>query len=318
MRVLVIGGTGHIGSYLVPQLVGAGHEVTCVSRRRRDPYHPDPAWLTVRHITLDRGVEEARGRFGASIAQLASEAAIDLTCYSIESATQLAEALKGRIGHFLHCGTIWVHGVNVEVPATEAQPRQPFGEYGCRKAAIERYLLDQARRGDLPATVLHPGHLVGRGWAPINPVGNFNSQVFADLAGGRRVCLPNFGMETLHHVHADDVAQGFVKAIAHRDRAIGESFHVVSPAAVTMRGYAEQVARWFGSEPRLDFLPFDEWRVPWSERDAAVTLDHLRHSSNCSIEKARTQLGYAPRYSSLDAIKDAMGNGAMGQWAMGQ
>ena len=71
----------------------------------------------------------------ASIAQLAAEAAIDLTCYSIESATQLAEALKGRIGHFLHCGTIWVHGVNVEVPATEAQPRQPFGEYGCRKAA---------------------------------------------------------------------------------------------------------------------------------------------------------------------------------------
>ena len=28
MRVLVIGGTGHIGSYLVPRLLLAGHEVT--------------------------------------------------------------------------------------------------------------------------------------------------------------------------------------------------------------------------------------------------------------------------------------------------
>lgn len=316
MRVLVIGGTGHIGSYLVPQLVEAGHEVTCVSTRRRDPYHPDPAWSKVRHAVIDRGVEEARGGFGASIAQLSSEAAIDLTCYTIESATQMAEALKGRIGHFLHCGTIWVHGVNVEVPATEAQPRRPFGEYGCRKAAIERYLLDQARRGDLPATVLHPGHLVGRGWTPINPVGNFNAQVFADLAAGREVCVPNSGMETLHHVHAGDVAQGFVKAIAHRDRAIAEAFHVVSPAAVTMRGYAEQVARWFGAEPRLRFLPFDAWRMTSSERDAAVTLDHLLHSSNCSIEKARAQLGYAPCYGSLEAVREAIG--ALGNEAMRQ
>ena len=32
MRVAVIGGTGHIGSYLTPMLVEAGHSVTCVSR----------------------------------------------------------------------------------------------------------------------------------------------------------------------------------------------------------------------------------------------------------------------------------------------
>ena len=30
MRVLVIGGTGHIGTYLSPQLVEAGHTVVCV------------------------------------------------------------------------------------------------------------------------------------------------------------------------------------------------------------------------------------------------------------------------------------------------
>ena len=35
---------------------------------------------------------------------------IDLTCYTPESTVHLVESLRGRVGHFLHCGTIWVHG----------------------------------------------------------------------------------------------------------------------------------------------------------------------------------------------------------------
>ncbi|MBO0725897.1 MAG: hypothetical protein J2P52_09880 [Blastocatellia bacterium] len=38
MKVVVIGGTGHIGSYLCPQLVEAGCGVVCVSRGLRSPY----------------------------------------------------------------------------------------------------------------------------------------------------------------------------------------------------------------------------------------------------------------------------------------
>ncbi|HIQ05374.1 MAG TPA: NAD(P)-dependent oxidoreductase [Anaerolineae bacterium] len=32
MRVVIIGGTGHVGTYLVPRLVEAGHEVISLSR----------------------------------------------------------------------------------------------------------------------------------------------------------------------------------------------------------------------------------------------------------------------------------------------
>jgi nucleoside-diphosphate-sugar epimerase len=38
-RVVVIGATGHIGSYLVPRLVRGGHEVMAMSRGTRGPYH---------------------------------------------------------------------------------------------------------------------------------------------------------------------------------------------------------------------------------------------------------------------------------------
>lgn len=53
-RVVVIGTTGHIGSYLVPRLVAGGHEVIAMSRGVRGPYLPNPRWDSVTMITVDR------------------------------------------------------------------------------------------------------------------------------------------------------------------------------------------------------------------------------------------------------------------------
>ncbi len=306
MRIIVIGGTGHIGTFLTPRLVEAGFDVVNVSRSLRHPYQAHGAWRKVRQVSFDRETEEAAGTFGKRIRELHPDAVIDLTCYRIESARMLVEALRDNVGHFLHCGTIWVHGPAVEVPTTELAPRRPISDYGLRKAEIEAYLLDESRRGGFPATILHPGHLVGPGWNPLNPAGNFNPQVFADLASGREIALPNLGRETLHHVHADDVAQAFVQSLANRSVAIGESFHVVSPAALTLQGYAESVAEWFGQEARIRFLPWEEWRKTVTEKDAQTTWDHIARSPNCSIEKARRLLDYRPRYRSLEAIRESV------------
>jgi nucleoside-diphosphate-sugar epimerase len=306
MRVAVIGGTGHIGSYLTPRLQEAGHTVLCVCRGLKAPYRPHPVWNSIEYSHLDRDAEEAAGHFGEKIAALDPQAVVDLTCYRQESALQLVEALQDRIDHFLHCGTIWVHGHSVEVPTTEAAPRAPFGDYGIRKHTIEQFLLERSRSAGFPVTILHPGHLVGPGWNPINPQGNFNPEVFAALARGKELMLPNLGMETVHHVHADDVAQAFVCALSRREAAVGESFHVVSPRAVSLRGYAERMAAWFDQPIVLRFAPWDEWKTKVSERDARVTFDHIAHSPNCSIEKARALLGYAPRYSSLEAVQESV------------
>jgi nucleoside-diphosphate-sugar epimerase len=306
MRVVIIGGTGHIGTYLTPRLVEAGHDVLCVSRGAKSPYRPNPAWKAVRPVTLDRDAEENAGVFGEKIAGLDPEIVIDLTCYRLESAEQLANALQGRIQHFLHCGTIWTHGHSIEVPTTEDAAKYPFGDYGIRKLAIEQFLLSKARREGFPATLLHPGHLVGTGWNPINPQGNFNPNVFSDLAQGKTVRLPNLGMETVHHVHADDVARAFLCAMSHRSVAIGESFHVVSPAALTLRGFAERMSAWYGHTADLAFLPWEQWKDTVEEKDARFTWDHIAHSPNCSIVKARRLLGYAPRYTSLEAVQEAV------------
>ena len=306
MRVVVIGGTGHIGTFLVPRLVSAGHDVIIASRGKREPFVQHPAWKSVTRIEIDRAGEDNARTFGSRIAGLGADAVVDLICFTPDSAEQIVDALKPRKTLLLHCGTMWVHGRPTKQPATEDMPRNPFGDYGIRKAAIEKFLLDATRRGDARAVVLHPGHLVGPGWNPVNPAGHFNFDVFKRIARGEMLLLPNQGEETVHHVHADDVAQAFDLALNHPKEAVGESFHVVSPAPMTLRDYATSMYEHFGKTPRLEFLTWNEWRHTVSEDEAAATWDHIAHSPHGSIAKARHRLGYQPRYSSLEAVIESV------------
>jgi nucleoside-diphosphate-sugar epimerase len=306
MRAVVIGGSGHIGTYLIPRLVEAGYDVINITRGQRQPYLAHAAWKSVRQVVADRESEDMEGTFGRRVLALLPDVVIDLVCFTTESARQLVEPLRGHVDHLLHCGTIWVYGHSTQVPASENQPRFPFGEYGIQKSDIQTYLLDQARRLDFPVTVLQPGHIVGPGYVPLNPQGNFNPKVFETLARGETLTLPNLGLETVHHVHADDVAQIFMKAIASWSTSIGENFHVVSPAALTLRGYAEAVAAWFGQKANLQYLSWDDYCKEVSQQDAEATWDHIAHSPNASIAKAQRLLDYEPRYGSLQAVYESV------------
>ena len=301
MRTVVIGGTGHIGTYLVPRLIRLGHDVTVLSRGERTPYHSDGTWKDVEFVQVDRTAEDAAGTFGRRVADLIPDVVIDLICFTEDSARQLTEAVEGKVQHLLHCGTIWVHGPSMSVPTREDTPRKPFGDYGTQKAAIEAYLLAKARRDGFPVTIVHPGHICGAGWTPVNPAGNFDLGVYEKLAQGADVLLPNLGLETLNPVHADDVAGVFLAAIASRSTAIGESFHAVASDAITLRGYAHAVADWFGQKARLGFLPIGQLQQQMSKQDAAATWDHVEHSPHCSMEKAARLLDFRPRYSAFEA-----------------
>ena len=167
MRIVIIGGTGHVGTFLVPRLVSAGHEVISVSRNQRQPYQPHQAWNTVKQIAIDREAAEQEGRFGLQIQELTPDVVIDMICFTPRSAKQLVNTLHNRVQHLLVCGTIWIHGPSVQVPTTEEQNLKPFGECGIQKQKLTAYLLKEARMNQFPVTVLHPGHIVGPGWNPV-------------------------------------------------------------------------------------------------------------------------------------------------------
>ena len=305
-RIAIIGGSGHVGSYLVPALVERGHQVVNVSRGAAAPYRPHFAWNQIENVTLDRTIEEKSGRFGIKIAELHPDIVIDMISFDLSSAKQLVDALRDKIEHYLFCSSIWVYGRFFAIPSSEADHPNPIDNYGKSKAAIEAWLLRQARLTGFPATCFRPGHIVGEGWAPINPIGNANPDIFSLIARGNELVLPNLGLETVHHVHADDVAQWIIRAIENRSASIGEAFNTVSEQAVNLRGYAEKVYRWFGNEPRLAFKPFDEWILDLEGHDAEASRGHVTRSSCHSIEKSRQRLGYKPRYTSFEAIHESV------------
>jgi len=298
MRVLVIGGTGHIGSYLVPRLVLGGHDVTVVARNAA-PQYTDPrlAWGQVTWIEADRRAEEAAGTWGPRMAALEADVVIDLICFTPAQSDIMVRAFEGRIQHFLHCGTIWAYGAPDRRPYNESDPRRPLTDYGKNKAAIEADLIRRYRETAFPVTIIHPGHICGRKWLPIDPQGTRNGVgVYQKLARGEVVHLPQFGHETLHHVHADDLAQLFESAMIRRQEALGESFSGVAPWALSLVGCCRFVAGLFGREANLAFLPHDQMARVLGDA-WATTQDHLLHSPCASIEKAQRLLGYQPRYT---------------------
>ena len=303
-RLVVIGATGHVGSYLVPRLVRAGHEVVALSRGEREPYVPAPEWRAVERVTADREAEDAAGAFGERIAALAPDAVVDMVCFTPESARQLLDALRPSRPLLLHCGSIWVHGPVARVPVTEDEPRTAYGEYGTGKVAIEALLHREAVAGGVPSVVLHPGHISGP-WPSITPAGNLDLDVWRRLAAGEPLALPGLGLGVLHHVHGDDVAQAFERALT-RPAAIGSSFHVVSEQAMTLRGLAAGVAGWFGREPVLEFVEWAEFERRVGAGHAEATREHVARSIAASIDRAREVLGYRPRFSSLDALHESL------------
>lgn len=306
MRIVVIGGTGHIGTFLVPRLVRAGHEVVSLSRGTRSAYVPSAEWDEVEQIVVDREAEDRAGTFAARVAALNGDAVVDLVCFTLESAMALVEGLRGAAGHLIHCGSIWRYGPSATVPILETTGTPPFGEYGVEKDRIARMLLRETADGGLVTTSLHPGHIVGPGWAPINPLGNLDLDVWRRLASGDVTQVPGLGLEMLHHVHADDLAQAFELAVADREAAAGEDFNVTSAAAVTVRGYLEEAGGWFDRTARLESVTWDRFRDGTTTEHADATWNHLVRSHCASIEKARTVLGYQPAYSSFAAVRESL------------
>ncbi len=299
MKITVIGGKGKVANYLLRLLVREGHEVTAVSRGKTSYYLDAPEFEEVREVKLDRTAPDFNGK----IASLGNDVIVDMICFRADDMLKLIDLVKKDVSHYVACGSLWYHGPSLVVPLREDECRNPEGEYGIQKLAMSDALHRLWAEERFPGTIVHPGHIVAPRHEIINPQGNTSRKVFEALRDGRKVILPNFGLETLHHVHAKDVAGVIDAAIRVGEPAFGEDFHAASSRAVTLRGYAEEVASWYGKEANLVFLPFPEFAAAVSEREAAQTLEHISRSPAASLEKVNRVLGYYP-VSSYEAIRE--------------
>ncbi len=304
---VVIGASGHVGSYAVPQLVRDGYKVIAVSRGLAVPYTGDlPEWAEVEMVTADRKAMETTGTFGSLITSFGPDVVCDTIAYDVRQTRELCEALAGTGVHLIQIGTIWVYDLKYEVPVTEEHPRTAKCEYGSKKTLIELYLAEYAEKQQIRATILQPGHVCGRGWIPVNPQGNRNIQIYSRILSGQEIFLPDNGQATLHHVHSADLSALMSLCLKKPEISQNQVFHSTTVRACTLTGLAEALFRHFGNEPNIRYLPWKELKLLLSEEDAAVTEEHITRSPVCSMEKAEKMLGFVPRYNSLDTILDSL------------
>ena len=237
----------------------------------------------------------------ARVAALGADAVIDMICFT----PSRPSSWWTRCGRPVRCCcTAARSGCTARRAGAGHRGRAAhrYGEYGIGKAAIEELL--RARRSPAAserraAPRAHhraglAGHQPGRQPRPGR---------LARLAAGEPLTLPDLGLGVLHHVHADDVAQAFERALT-RPAAIGSSFHVVAEQAMTLRGLAAGVAAWFGREPVLEY-------VDWKEYERRVGEEHAarrRASTSAARSRpaspgARAVLGCAPLFRTGSAAR---------------
>lgn len=306
-KAVVIGATGHVGTYLVPRLIRMGYAVTAISRGIAQPYTDFPEWKEAERVVLDRLALEKTDGFGCKVAAMHPDVVVDMISLDYHSTIETVEALKDtNISHYLIASSIREFGASFYVPADESMPRDPITPYGIDKVRSISYLHGEYEKNGFPYTGIMPGHITGPGWNCVNPAGNFNPEIFGRIGRGESICLPNLGVEAVHHVHADDVALMIELAIRNREKALDEDFLTVSNNAITLRGSAEHMYRWFGREPNIEYLPWPEWVKTVDEKDMRSTFDHIRHCNIFSWEKAHRILGYTPRYTSMAAVEECV------------
>ena len=167
MRVFVTGGTGHTGSYIIPELIAAGHEVTGLARSDRAATALSALGATVRRGDLEDldGLKEAAADSDGVIhvahrQDLLPTGGIDAVA-AAEVPIMLAygEALAGTGKPLVAAGSIGSPG-NLGRPATEQDPALPGGEEhtGTLRArnAVEIAVVGLAERGVRSSVVRIP------------------------------------------------------------------------------------------------------------------------------------------------------------------
>ena len=158
MHVFVTGGTGHAGSYIIPELIAAGHEVTGLARSDTAAAALSALGAKVRLGNLEDldGLKEAAAASDGVIhvahrQDLLPSGGIDAVA-AAELPIMLAygDALAGTGKPLVAAGSVGSAG-NLGRPATEEDPALPSGDehHGTLRVrnVVERAVIDLAERG---------------------------------------------------------------------------------------------------------------------------------------------------------------------------
>jgi nucleoside-diphosphate-sugar epimerase len=304
MQILVIGGTGFIGPYVVRRLVAQGHQVAVFHRMQSKVELPS----NVEHILGNR----------SAIPRVKTDVVIDLILSSGKQAGALMDTFRGVARRvvaasscdvYRACGIL--HGSEEgplqPVPLTEESelrsrlhtypPQQieavrkfyPWVDDEYDKIPVERAILSDRQ---LPGTVCRLPMVYGPG----DPARRF-FPVLRRVADGRRAILLESGMSAWKapRGYVENVADAIALA-AVDDRAVGRVYNVGESPAFTELEWARKIAGAAGWRGEFVVLPKD--RMPKHLIMPGNTAQHWEADST----RIRRELGYREGVSIEEAV----------------
>jgi nucleoside-diphosphate-sugar epimerase len=277
MHVLVTGGTGHAGSYIIPELIAAGHQVTGLARSDTAAAALSAQGATVRRGSLEDldGLKEAAANADGVIhvahrQDLLPSGGMDAVA-AAELPVMLAygEALEGTGKPLVAAGSIGSPG-NLGRPATEDDPALPSSDEdkGTLRVrnVVERAVVGLAERGVRSSIVRLP--LIAHS---TTDSAGFLPGLIALAQEKGFAGYPGDGSNLWGAVHIRDVASVFRLAL--EKGPAGRYWHAVQDGGIPFREIAEAIGSRLGL-PAVS-VPVDVLMLPgyFGMLTNLVTLD---------------------------------------------
>jgi UDP-glucose 4-epimerase len=263
-RVLVLGGTGFLGSEITRAFLTAGSSVTVLARHQPSGWgrsQIDGAELIQGDVSdpfilsplLDR-VDHVVHAVGAMLPKESNaNPAMDVTT-TLPAIVSLLELLRHRpavgLTYLSSGGT--VYGNPAQVPVSEASLCHPITSYGVVKLAAEKYIGMYATLYGVPARIAR----VSNAYGPLQPSGRSQGIIGAFLASARdgsSVQVFGDGKIVRDYIHIDDVAHAVVQLVQRSD---GPSVvNVGSGVGHTILDVLAYVGQVTGARMAVDHLP---------------------------------------------------------------
>lgn len=224
MKILVLGGTGAMGTHLVDLLCQQGHEVTVTSRSRSD---------TVGQVRYLKGDAHDPHFLNPILVSKHWSAIIDFMVYSTRKFEVRAQSFLNATGQYVFLSSSRVYAQS-STPLSEDSPRLLDVSTDQTYLATDEYALSKARQENILFASARSN------WTVIRPYITFASErlqlgvlekedwLFRALNDRAIVFSKDINTRITTLTYGEDVAKGILSLIGKPD-ALGEAFHITSP-----------------------------------------------------------------------------------------
>lgn len=302
-KCLIIGGTRFSGLYLYKELYDRGHEITVFNRgktgNRKLPGESDDDFSArdgdTKFVTGDRTNADDLAKLG----EMDFDIIFDMNGRERSDTQPLVEVFekKGTLKdmQYVYMSSAGVYLKTDCMPHREEDAVDPT----CRhkgKLDTENYL----REAGVRFTSIRPTYIYGA--QNYNPIEEY---FFDRIMNDRPVCVPGHGQHLTGLGHVQDLAVAFANVIDN-EKAIGEIYNVQNQQAMTFDGVAKLCAVAAGKDPKkLEIVHYNPKDYDFGKLKA---FPFRPQHFFTSVEKAMTDLNWAPTYSNMNGLKDFLEN----------